>query len=114
MLTINSIDTPEYAGFPLEKSLFLPSPYLEDLICQCCEYIPSKSVEILTCRHLMCASCLSTTGVLVCPCSSVPLSCSDLRKCESLYDSSDAMTVLDLAQLGRNTTHSIHFLNTFD
>ena len=78
MLSINSINTPEYAGFPLVKSFFLPSPYLEDLICQRCKCIPSKPVEILTCRHLMCASCLSTTGVVACPCCSIPLSCSDL------------------------------------
>ena len=46
---IGDIDSPEFANFPLDRSLFLPSPYLDDLSCYNCHCIANQPVEVTTC-----------------------------------------------------------------
>ena len=53
---------------PLPRSLFLDCPYLDDLACHHCNHITSQPVEVATCRHHLCTSCIKD-GV-ACPCGS--------------------------------------------
>ena len=66
---LKEINTPTYANFPLQKSYFISSPILDKLICNYCKCIPNKPVELLTCRHLLCMSCILSV------CENGPLSC---------------------------------------
>lgn len=66
---IKSIHTQAFADFPLEKSMFLPSPHIDHLTCQVCQCIPSLPIEVLTCRHYLCSSCI-TPETISCPCNS--------------------------------------------
>lgn len=71
---LSTIQTPQFVeDVPLEKFLFLPFPFIDHLLCQICHCIPNKPIELLTCRHYLCASCIgniSKSGSLACPCSS--------------------------------------------
>lgn len=83
MHTVNEIHstTPEYAPFPLQKSLFLPSPFLEYLVCKSCDCIPSSPVELSTCHHFLCMSCVKSgcnTGSITCPCNDLTLGSDEL------------------------------------
>lgn len=69
---IKSINTPEFAPFPLLKSLFLPSPYIEHLLCKSCHCVPNQPIEVLTCRHYLCTSCINSEN-LSCPCNGITL-----------------------------------------
>lgn len=69
---ISTLHTPKYTNFPLNKYLFLPSPFLNDLVCKCCQCVPNEPVEFLTCRHYVCLSCIQETnnfGQIHCPCN---------------------------------------------
>ena len=75
---INNISdgVPEFSPFPLNKSFLLPSPLLDHLICPICQCVPSKPIELLTCRHYLCTACI--IGQSSCPCNNSTLSPDDL------------------------------------
>ena len=65
---IGDIDSPEFATFRLDRSLFLPSPYLDDLSCYNCHCIANQPVEVTTCHHHLCMECMKG-GLMACPCN---------------------------------------------
>ena len=69
---VTDLDSPEFADFPLDKCLFLPSPYLHDLCCSNCHFIPNQPVEFISCHHFLCMECIKG-GLEACPCNGVPL-----------------------------------------
>lgn len=68
MRMVDGLGSPEFANFPLPRSMFLPSPFLDDLVCQHCQCIPSQPVELATCRHHLCIQCIKS-GTIACPCT---------------------------------------------
>lgn len=73
---ISDIGTIEFADFPLTQDMFLPSPYLTFFVCQCCQCMPGKPLEILTCRHYLCVSCIISgcnEGTVACTCNNLTL-----------------------------------------
>ena len=66
---IGDIDSPEFATFPLDRSLFLPSPYLDDLSCYNCHCIANQPVEITTCHHHLSMECMKGGFMIACPCN---------------------------------------------
>ena len=44
--------TQQFADFPLEKSMFLPSPHTDYLACQICQCIPSRPIETSNTKNL--------------------------------------------------------------
>ena len=75
---INAVKAPEFAPFPLHKSLFLPSLFLDHVLCQVCQCIPSQAIEISTCRHYLCAECIINSTSFSCPCNRHTLNPNDL------------------------------------
>ena len=59
MRAVNTINPPKYTDLTLYSSLFLKSPFLDDLLCQHCKCIPNQPLELIPCRHLICISCIS-------------------------------------------------------
>ena len=74
---INTIQTTVFAEEgSLENTLFLPSPFLDYLLCKHCHCIPYQPIELLTCRHYLCTPCIRDIlklGTISCPCSEVNL-----------------------------------------
>lgn len=68
---INSMHTQEFTDFPVEKSICLSSPHLDDLLCQLCQCIPRHPIEVLICRHFLCMACIRTC--ISCPCNGTAL-----------------------------------------
>lgn len=74
MREVNNINPPQYSNLSLERSHFLPKPILQSLLCQHCQHIPNRPLELLPCRHLICISCITRiteTHILTCSCSPV-------------------------------------------
>ncbi len=74
---INTIQTKVFAEeVPLDRSLFLPFPFLDALLCKYCHCIPHQPIELLTCRHYLCTPCIRNilkSGTISCPCNEVTL-----------------------------------------
>lgn len=68
---------------PIHKSQFLPSPYLDDLVCRHCNHISSQSVELATCRHHLCVQCVQNDK-MTCPCNGNTVSVEHLTKLSPL------------------------------
>lgn len=68
MRIVEDLGYPELVNLPLQKSMFLPSPFLDDLICHHCQCIPNQPVELATCRHYLCMQCIKA-GIVTCPCN---------------------------------------------
>ena len=103
---IGDIDSPEFATFPLDRSLFLPSPYLDDLSCYNCHCIANQPVEVTTCHYHLCMECMKV-GLMACPCnentflaehinSPSPLT---LKLLGSLCNNTDCVEVMELKHL---------------
>ena len=71
---LSTLSIPKYALSNVHISHFFPTPYLDNVICQICKMVPSQPVQILSCHHLICVSCLqsesTTEGEVSCPCNS--------------------------------------------
>ena len=65
---IGDIDSLEFATFPLDGSLFLPSPYLDDLSCYNCHCIANLPVEVTTYHYHLCMECMKG-GLMACHCN---------------------------------------------
>ena len=74
MRAVNNINPPQYSHLPLERAHFVPIPIIPRLVCQHCNCVPNRPIELLPCHHLMCVSCIATiteTHILTCSCSPV-------------------------------------------
>lgn len=58
------------ADLPLQRSLFLSSPHLDNLACHHCKCISPLPVELTSCRHLLCRKCIRDEHITTCPCNS--------------------------------------------
>ena len=81
MSKIAEFNIAPYIDSPLLPTYFLPNSMLDDLICQRCACIPNQSVEVLTCRHFLCAQCIlsvcETNTPLYC-CTTSPITAHQL------------------------------------
>lgn len=52
MRAVNSINPPQYSDLSLDRSFFLQVPILSSLLCQHCNCIPNRPLELQPCHHL--------------------------------------------------------------
>lgn len=80
---LGDLNIPHYASTPLSTTFFLSTPTLSDLICTICQCIPNEPVEISTCRHYMCKSCIASScengDILACQCTNTAIKASHLN-----------------------------------
>ena len=65
---INDLNLPNFCDINQDMSLFLNAPFQQIVRCQLCQCIPSRPVQITTCEHFLCASCILREGYVSCPC----------------------------------------------
>lgn len=72
---LEELGTSEMASLedPLQRSLFLPSPYFH------CHCISTQPVELATCRHYLCTQCIRD-GIATCPCGGNEIHVDQLNK----------------------------------
>lgn len=78
---VNSLHLTQLTDSSLHRSYFCSSSVLEDLVCKICSCVPCQPVEILSCRHFLCKTCIVSaceTGSMSCPCNSLTLHASQL------------------------------------
>ena len=55
---LNNLHTCKYADRSLEVGAFLPTTYLDNLLCRVCNMIPNEPVQIKGCQHVLCKNCV--------------------------------------------------------
>ena len=75
---MNALNIPFLSDSRIDKSIFLDTPFLNLVSCQICQCIPGRPIELATCRHLICCSCISETGRVTC-CSDDTIGANELR-----------------------------------
>ncbi len=79
---LGTLKTPTYARSTIPTSQFLSTPYLPDLSCQICKSIPIQPIQLLSCHHFLCLSCIQTQSKndseISCPCNNKVLSVADV------------------------------------
>ena len=75
------LKTPKYAHSIIPTSQFLSTLYLPDLSCQICKSIPIQPIELLSCHHFLCLSCVQANNIdcgIACPCNGKVFSATDI------------------------------------
>ena len=74
---LSTLRTHKFSDYALDNTCFLTSPHLQHLSCQLCLTIPNEPLQILSCQHILCMSCIRSgcekEAPIVCPCSSIPI-----------------------------------------
>ena len=70
---LTTLTSPIYAHTPIQKVHFLTTPYLDDLSCKICGCVPNQPLQIITCQHFVCMSCVQDLcgcgKEITCPCN---------------------------------------------
>jgi hypothetical protein len=70
---LTTLNTPNYAQTPLNRSHFLTTPHLDDYACRLCQCIPNQPLQIFPCQHFLCMSCVrhlcGSEKDITCPCN---------------------------------------------
>ena len=79
---LGTLKTPIYAHSTIPTSQVLSTPYLSELSCQICKSIPIQPIEVRSCHHYLCLSCIQAQSKndceVACSCNNKGLAVADV------------------------------------